>query len=933
VILLSVTLKTLNEVVQSIINHIHDKIPNADTKEGTFLRDVFIDPISDEIVGLNIDMKMLEYSQSILTAEGEDLDRLASNYNVTRKTPTKSNGFIRFYIKSPNSDFVIKLNTTLSTKATYTNESRNFVTDNTKDIYYVSPTSTVDTIENADLYTFIFKENLTLDSNGYYYYDINATSENTGSIYNVSSNLVTQRVSSIDNNIISFTNPIPFTGAIDEETDQSLVLRIKLALQGANIGTRYGYMSYVLKQEGVIAAKIVAAGDSDMIRDNKDGGKVDIYIKGSELQDSNTSFVLSEDNTSFDGDDIYTTLPILNKPINDLISITYKKLNDNTPYYFKNVNNFEYENILTEFIPLDDYEFNDINVKESILNILNDYDFMTTTKDYNYNNEQLTFEVFGTLDKDSEFKYYKTIYSEFDEESGGTNVYYPFMFTLYKDNDRNNVKIIFIFGHTTNGTDYYEENIFTIVQNKDNNNDDKFYIYNDITDIKNYFKDTLLTYNILFSVNNDEEITHNETIDNSVNNVYQDDGLINSFINYLLDEEVKNNLLYNLDYIKKILLNYKYCIDCGMMDILTKSIYVKPYMYVYNQIIDDYLVINIKLSNNPNITNGYFTLTIDNSNNLIDVNDYICENNITIMEQDTNIIIDYDFIRETDSMDKSISVLEIKFKRNSLIGGLSCVLSNVHLYNRRNVYQCIVHNSTVEITEDIESFDQFDINTEKLILFKLKEYYINTECYKIDIVFPIEYNETIYDIPLSIVKKIDNLYIRVYYEPDYELVNTNEYFMGNSVNSIYKIKWFNNPLDILDGNLPIDISYNYNNLIKTLQNGVEQVKCLTADVLVKEAIKCKIEVVVNVNFDSSYDIDEVKNNIIDKVTQYINNVSSLGGTIRRVNIVVLIQQTEGVTYLDSCNMELRKLYGENQTIITLQDNEYFELSNIIINTI
>ena len=128
-----VELKVLADIVENMINNIHDKLPEADTKEGTFVRDVFINPVSDEIVGLNFDMKMLEYSQSILTATDEDLDRLATNYNVTRKSSTKSNGFIRFYIKNRNQDFVIKANTRVSTAATYTSDSKIFITSNTKD--------------------------------------------------------------------------------------------------------------------------------------------------------------------------------------------------------------------------------------------------------------------------------------------------------------------------------------------------------------------------------------------------------------------------------------------------------------------------------------------------------------------------------------------------------------------------------------------------------------------------------------------------------------------------------------------------------------------------------------------------------------------------------------------------------------------------------
>jgi hypothetical protein len=61
--------KSLTEVVTNIINNIHDAMPEVDTKPGTFIRDVFIDPISDEITAMYGDMQLLKLSQSVLSSE------------------------------------------------------------------------------------------------------------------------------------------------------------------------------------------------------------------------------------------------------------------------------------------------------------------------------------------------------------------------------------------------------------------------------------------------------------------------------------------------------------------------------------------------------------------------------------------------------------------------------------------------------------------------------------------------------------------------------------------------------------------------------------------------------------------------------------------------------------------------------------------------
>ena len=77
--------KTLNEVVNDIITNIHDTLPEADTKSGTFIRNVFINPVSDEITAMYGDMKLLKLGQSVLTAVGDDLDYLAGKDYCPRK--------------------------------------------------------------------------------------------------------------------------------------------------------------------------------------------------------------------------------------------------------------------------------------------------------------------------------------------------------------------------------------------------------------------------------------------------------------------------------------------------------------------------------------------------------------------------------------------------------------------------------------------------------------------------------------------------------------------------------------------------------------------------------------------------------------------------------------------------------------------------------
>ena len=93
------------------------------------------------------------------------------------------------------------------------------------------------------------------------------------------------------NGIQMVTNLESFQNGSNEESDASLALRVGLAISGNNIGTKNGYLSYVLKQPQVIDAVVIGAGDPDMLRDKilvvddgiitecKPGGCVDIYVR------------------------------------------------------------------------------------------------------------------------------------------------------------------------------------------------------------------------------------------------------------------------------------------------------------------------------------------------------------------------------------------------------------------------------------------------------------------------------------------------------------------------------------------------------------------------------------------------------------------------------------------------------------------------------
>lgn len=335
--------KGLTEVVTNIINNIHDAMPEVDTKEGTFIRDVFIDPISDEITAMYGDMQLLKLSQSVLSAVGDDLDFLAANYFISRKSATKSSGKIRFYIKNtdkaisqlkdsdlPN-ELSIPIGTIVSTLSSYTTDAIQFQT--TESIY-----KTKDGLKQ-----------LSIDGDtGFRFIEVPAESIEAGASMNVGQGEIVQQISNTNSAIAFIANPYAFSGGTDYESDVDLTKRIRLAITGSNIGTKDGYLSYILAQTGIVDAKVIGAGDNIMFRDGGyirpdgkyqigKGGMVDIYIRGKQNFEKDWDFTVTNDYMY--GSKPYSNIVLPTQPVNEIVSITSSK----TGITFINADEYEIE--------------------------------------------------------------------------------------------------------------------------------------------------------------------------------------------------------------------------------------------------------------------------------------------------------------------------------------------------------------------------------------------------------------------------------------------------------------------------------------------------------------------------------------------------------------------------------------------------------------
>lgn len=313
--------KTFNQIVQNMINNIHDTLPDVDSKPGTWLRDVIIDPVSDEFGALYAQMKLMEMQQSVLTAVGDDLDKLAGNYFLTRRSATRSYGKIRFYIDNRDisllpDEILIPKGTVISTIPTIVRQS---IQVQTTDSFY----------GNKNRISL-----LPIDANYpyYVYIELPAESVTFGSENNVGTGEFSRQTNNINPYVSFVRNPFAFTNGTDYEDDASLALRINLAISGANIGTKNGYLSYILKQDGVVDAKIVGAGDEMMRRDGGyieydkyitgSGGMVDIYIRGEQNSEELYNYFIDDYYVSTSNPGQFGDIVLPVQPVSDIVDIS-----------------------------------------------------------------------------------------------------------------------------------------------------------------------------------------------------------------------------------------------------------------------------------------------------------------------------------------------------------------------------------------------------------------------------------------------------------------------------------------------------------------------------------------------------------------------------------------------------------------------------------
>lgn len=197
--------------------------PELDTGVGTPIRKV-IDTVAEAIAESTVDSFLTSYAYDIDTRVGADLDAFAAIFGFYRQQAKKSSGYI------------------LLQRTTAAPESIIIPTGSQASTGGSSPI-VVQTLVPA------------LFARGTVVLEIPAEAVDGGSQGDIAAGSVTRWLSSIEG-ITSITNPAPFTGGADVETDEQFRERIKRTMFRNLAGTKDMYLGVALSQNDTTAAEV-----------------------------------------------------------------------------------------------------------------------------------------------------------------------------------------------------------------------------------------------------------------------------------------------------------------------------------------------------------------------------------------------------------------------------------------------------------------------------------------------------------------------------------------------------------------------------------------------------------------------------------------------------------------------------------------------------
>lgn len=330
--------RSYNDIIISFIEYLRLVQPELDTKPGTVARDLFIDSPAQQVSELYKQLRSISELQSLFSTSGRDLSRLASNFGVYRKTGSYSSGVAILTTNDLGTD-------------TFISAGDIIVANNGVNFRVV--TSTLMSVANSNVYranAMRLRTELDIASiTDQFAIEVNVEALITGISGNIGQySLISHNIVGISN----VTNTQTFSGGSDIESDNSFRNRILSVFSGSNTGTALGYTNAVNSIDGVSDSIIVTPGDPLLIRDgtqvttNSDGdlvvsepgsgGKVDIYVLGSQLERRIDTYIYNDQSGKNDPTDPSNDRVLGQRGQSTALNVAQRRVSligtDNLPY-------------------------------------------------------------------------------------------------------------------------------------------------------------------------------------------------------------------------------------------------------------------------------------------------------------------------------------------------------------------------------------------------------------------------------------------------------------------------------------------------------------------------------------------------------------------------------------------------------------------------
>jgi phage-related baseplate assembly protein len=296
-----VTIRSVNEIILSLIDFFKLAQPDLDTKPGTVGRDLFIDGPSSQLALLYDQLSNVSQQQSLRLVVGTDLDNLSKNFGIIRKKATPSSGSALLTFATLNATININSGSVIIANNGFAFSVSNGVS--------VVPSS-------ANFYRSVaskFSAQLALAGiTDQYAVPVTLVATTAGTAGNIGSYSLSRTTIPGVSNV---TNVSPFSGGTDQENDAAFRNRVLSSFTGSSVGTTLGYLNTALSTTGVSDAYVAGPGNPLMTRDGTvskiinghltvvsegSGGDVDVFILGSQLVQNTDTFIYQDKSNNND---------------------------------------------------------------------------------------------------------------------------------------------------------------------------------------------------------------------------------------------------------------------------------------------------------------------------------------------------------------------------------------------------------------------------------------------------------------------------------------------------------------------------------------------------------------------------------------------------------------------------------------------------------